>query len=204
MFTGLVSAVGTVVAARPAAGGGLDQDQAASYRGVTLGESIAVDGACLTVARKRRGGFGVRIVATTLERTDFGRRQVGDLVNLERALRAGDPLGGHLVQGHVDGVARVTGIRTRGDAMVVDLAVPASVARLSIPLGSITVAGVSLTINAILGPRIVQVSLIPVTREATTLGSLRVGDRVHVEADLIARYLAGQRGRGQRKHQRRA
>ena len=200
MFTGLVSAVGTVVGARPAGDGGLDLEIAASYRGLTLGESIVVDGACLTVARKRRGGFAVRVVATTLERTDFGRRQVGDRVNLERALRVGDRLGGHLVQGHVDGVARVRRVRQVGDAMVVDLAVPAAVARLSMPLGSITVAGVSLTVNAVPARGVVQVSLIPVTRSATTLGSLRVGDRVHVEGDLLARYVAGQRGRrGQRK-----
>ncbi len=199
MFTGLISAVGTVVGARSAPDGGLDLEVTARYRGVTLGESIAVDGACLTVARKRRGGFGVRIVATTLARTDFGRRRLGDRVNLERALRAGDRLGGHLVQGHVDGVARVARVEALGDALVVDLAVPVAVARLSAPLGSITVAGVSLTVNAVPRRGVVQVSLIPVTREGTTLGSLRVGDRVHVEGDLIARYLVGLVGRNSRR-----
>jgi len=202
VFTGLVSAVGRIVGVRQIPGGGLDLEVAAPFRGLALGESVAVDGACLTVARKCRGGFAVRIVATSLARTEFGRRRVGDSVNLERALRAGDRLGGHLVQGHVDGVARVTRVQTVGDAMVVDLAVPLSVARISVPLGSITVAGVSLSVNAIPRAGVVQVALIPTTRAKTTLGRIRRGDRVHVEGDVIGRYLAGllaQRRRGSAK-----
>lgn len=189
MFTGLVTAVGRVVRAERAQDGGLDLDLAAPYRGVTLGESIAVDGACLTVARLRRGGFGVDVVTTTLRRTTFGSRRVGDRVNLERALRVGERLGGHLVQGHVDGIARVVGSRRVGDAMVVDLVVPRAVARVSVPLGSITVGGVSLTVNAMPRVGVVQVSMVPFTREHTTLGSLRRGDRVHVESDTIGKYL---------------
>lgn len=196
MFSGLVSAVGRVVRVRPDRLGGIDLDIASPYRRLALGESIAVDGACLTVARAIRGGFGVRVVATTAERTLFAGAVVGQRVNLERALRAGDRLGGHLVQGHVDGIATVRGTRWKGDAWLVDLAVPASVAKVSIPLGSITVAGVSLTVNAKLPGLGVQVSLIPHTLDHTTLGSLRRADRVHVEGDLFGKYVAALGARG--------
>ena len=188
MFTGLITAVGRITRVGRERGG-LDLDIAAPYRGLVPGESIAVDGACLTVARKVRGGFGVRAIATTLDRTLFGQRQVGDPVNLERALAAGDRLGGHLVQGHVDGVGVVRSVRRRGDAVLIDLKVPAAVARVSVPLGSITVAGVSLTVNAVRNPGIIQVSLIPHTLAVTTLGTLEPGDRVHVEGDVIGKYL---------------
>jgi riboflavin synthase len=189
MFTGIVTAVGTVIRARPAAPGGLVLDIRAGFPGLTPGESIAVDGACLTVARRIPGGFRVRVVATTMERTRFGTLKPGDRVNLERAARVGDRLGGHLVQGHVDGVARVVKVQHRGDARLVDLAVPAAVARVSVPLGSITVAGVSLTVNAVVRQGIIQVSLIPHTLAATTLGSLGPGAAVHVEGDLLGKYL---------------
>ncbi len=189
MFTGLVSARGRVVAVRADGEGGREIDLAAPYRGLEVGESIAVDGACLTVARKVRGGFRVRVVRTTLDRTLFGTVRVGTMVNLERAARVGDRLGGHLVQGHVDGIARVVRTARRGDAWLVDLAVPAAVARVSIPLGSITVAGVSLTVNARPRPGIIQVSLIPHTLAVTTLGTLRAGSRVHVEGDVIGKYV---------------
>ncbi len=189
MFTGLVSARGRVAAVRADGEGGREIDLAAPYRGLEVGESIAVDGACLTVARKVRGGFRVRVVRTTLDRTLFGTVRVGTMVNLERAARVGDRLGGHLVQGHVDGIARVVRTARRGDAWLVDLAVPAAVARVSIPLGSITVAGVSLTVNARPRPGIIQVSLIPHTLAVTTLGTLRAGSRVHVEGDVIGKYV---------------
>lgn len=168
---------------------GVDLTIAAPWRNLSLGESVAVNGACLTVAAKGRGWFRVRAVRTTLERTLLGALVAGDRVNLERALAVGDRLGGHLVQGHVDGVARVAGTARRGDAWLVDLAVPREVARVSVPLGSITVDGVSLTVNAIPRPGIIQVSLIPFTRGHTTLGGLRPGDRVHVEGDLIGKYV---------------
>ena len=196
MFSGLVTAVGRVVRIRPDRTGGIDLEIAAPYRGLTLGESIAVDGACLTVARKIRGGFGVRIVATTVGRTLFAGTAVGQRVNLERALRVGDRLGGHLVQGHVDGIATVRATRWNGDAWLVDLVVPAAVARVSVPLGSITVSGVSLTVNAKLPGRGVQVSLIPHTLDHTTLGTLRRTGRVHVEGDLIGKYVVALGTRG--------
>ncbi len=189
MFTGIVTAVGTVRRRTADRAGGVDLTIAAPWRGLALGESIAVDGACLTVAARGRGWFRVHAIATTLRRTLLGTLATGDRVNLERALKAGDRLGGHLVQGHVDGVARVARTVTEGDAQLVDLAVPAGVARVSVPLGSITVAGVSLTVNAIPRAGIIQISLIPYTRDHTTLGALRRGDRVHVEGDLIGKYV---------------
>lgn len=199
MFTGLVTAVGRIRAVVPDDTGGLDLEIQAPWRGLEVGESIAVDGACLTVATRTRGGFSVRVVATTVARTLFGAARVGQKVNLERAARVGDRLGGHLVQGHVDGVATVVSVRRKGDARLLDLRVPKVVAEVSIPLGSITVAGVSLTVNARPRPGIIQVSLIPHTLEATTLGDLGRGDTVHVEGDVIGKYVremlrAGRRG----------
>lgn len=189
MFTGIVTAVGRVRRVAPTSEGGLDLEVAAGFRGVALGESIAVQGACLTVIGRGRGWFRVRAVRSTLARTRLAALGRGDRVNLERAVRAGDRLGGHLVQGHVDGVARITSRRVRGDAVVLDLAVPAAVSRVSIPLGSITVDGVSLTVNAIPRRGTVRVALIPFTRLHTTLGERERGDRVHVEADLIGKYV---------------
>jgi len=189
MFTGLITAVGRVRGAKRAPDGGLDLTISAPYRGLTIGESIAVNGACLTVVARGAGWFRVHLVDTTLERTRFGSLRAGSRVNLERALRLGDRLGGHLVQGHVDGVGKVVGRRTEGDALLLDLSVPAAVARVSIPLGSITVDGVSLTVNRVVRRGIIQVSLIPHTRTATTLGALGVGSRVHLEGDLIGKYL---------------
>lgn len=194
MFTGIVNAVGTVTKATRAAGNGKPEPGLtlairAPYRAVRKGESIAVNGACLTVERVVKGGFTVHVVETTQGRTLFGEYAAGRRVNLERALRAADRLGGHLVQGHVDGVAEVVRVAQHGDAWVCDLRVPLEVRDVSIPRGSITVDGVSLTINALLGPDLMQVSLIPFTREHTTLGALRAGDRVHVEGDVLGKYV---------------
>lgn len=188
MFTGLVAAVGSVRRVATV-DGGLDLAIEVEWNDLVLGESIAVDGACLTVAELGSGWFGVRVVATSLERTNFGSYQVGRRVNLERALAVGDRLGGHLVQGHVDGVGTVTGIRSEGDATLVDLAVPAAVAEVSIPLGSVTVDGVSLTVNAIPAAGQIQLSLIPFTLLHTTLRDRRVGDVVHVEGDTVGKYV---------------
>jgi riboflavin synthase len=183
-----VTAVGRVRRVR-AGSDGLSLDITAPYRGLRKGESIAVDGACLTIERAAAGGFTVHVIQTTLDRTMFGSYEKGRRVNLERSLRAGDRLGGHLVQGHVDGIATVRRRLERGDAWLLDLEVPASVARVSIPLGSITVGGVSLTVNAISDPGVIQVSLIPFTFQHTNLGALQPGDRVHVEGDTIGKYV---------------
>jgi len=194
MFTGIVSAVGRVAKATREAGNGkpetgLTLTVRASFKGVKRGESIAVNGACLTVERVLKGGFTVHVVETTAGRTLLGEYAVGRPVNLERALRAADRLGGHFVQGHVDGVALVERVTQGEDAWIYDLRVPRSVREISIPHGAITVDGVSLTINDLPGPDSVQISLIPFTRAHTTLGTLRVGDRVHVEGDVLGKYV---------------
>lgn len=194
MFTGIVSAVGRIAKATRDAGNGkretgLTLAIRAPYKGVKQGESIAVNGACLTVERVLKGGFAVHVVETTEGRTLFGEYTVGRPVNLERALRATDRLGGHIVQGHVDGVAVVERVARAGDAWVFDLRVPQAVREISIPHGAVTVDGVSLTINDLPGPDSVQIALIPFTYEHTTLGTLRGGDRVHVEGDVLGKYV---------------
>src|SRR3989441_1544345 len=155
MFTGIVTAVGTVAKATRETGNGkretgLTLTIRAPYRGLRKGESIAVNGACLTVERLVKGGFAVHVVETTRDRTLFAEYARGRRVNLERAMRAADRLGGHLVQGHVDGVAEVVRVEGpgRGDALVCDLRVPRGVRAVCIPQGSITVDGVSLTIRS--------------------------------------------------------
>lgn len=188
MFTGLVTAIGRIKAARRGADG-LSLTIGAPCRGLRRGESIAVDGACLTVERTGKGWFSVHVVATSLDRTRFGDMVRGHRVNLERSLRASDRLGGHLVQGHVDGVGTVERVARREDAWLLDLRVPREVARLTVLLGSITVDGVSLTVNALPAPGLIQVSLIPFTFEHTTLGERAPGDRVHLEGDTIAKYV---------------
>jgi len=188
VFTGIVTAVGTVRRAEATAGG-LALEIHAPYADLELGESVAVDGACLTVARVANGGFGVHIVPSSLERTLFGEYRPGRRVNLERALAVGDRLGGHLVQGHVDGVGRIAAVARQEDAWLVDVEVPEEVSRVSIPLGSITVDGVSLTVNAQPSPRTIQLSLVPFTLERTTLGDRRPGDGVHLEGDLLGKYV---------------
>src|SRR5438034_1134895 len=194
MFSGIVSAVGRVANTTRETGNGkretgLTLTIRAPYKGIKKGESIAVNGACLTVERTLKGGFSVHVVETTEGRTLFGEYVAGRPVNLERALRATDRLGGPVVQGDVDGVAVVQRVERRGDAWVYDVRVPDAVREVSIPHGAITVDGVSLTINDLPGKDLVQISLIPFTREHTTLGTLGVGDRVHVEGDVLGKYV---------------
>jgi len=191
MFTGIVSTVGRVAKATRTGSGewGVVMEIRAPFRNVKRGESVAINGACLTVEQVKRGGFTVRAVNTTLARTLFGEYAAGRAVNLERAVRAGDPLGGHLVQGHVDGVAMVESVTPHGDAVIVGLRVPRGVREVCITHGSITVDGVSLTVDALPQSGLVQVSLIPFTREYTTLGKIEPGARVHVEGDVIGKYV---------------
>ncbi|MGN6390951.1 MAG: riboflavin synthase [Gemmatimonadales bacterium] len=189
MFTGIVTAVGRV-ARRDRSDGGLELTIATPYQDLAPGESIAVDGACLTVQQTAGQEFTAHIIRTSLDRTNFSAYDVGRTLNLERALRMGERLGGHLVQGHVDGVGTVERVAAREDARLLDLKVPAEVGRVSVPLGSITVDGVSLTVNAIPTPGVIQISLIPFTLQHTTLGERRPGDRVHLEADTIGKYVA--------------
>ena len=194
MFTGIVSAIGRVEAVSPNGGSGQGDGGRvvrirAPYRGLKKGESIAVNGACLTVEKVMKGGFTVHAVQTTLGRTLIGDWQKGRAVNLERAVRAADLLGGHIVQGHVDGVGTVERVVTQGDALLLDVRLPPEIAETTILHGSITVDGVSLTVNALPSELVMQVSLVPFTREHTTLGTLGQGDQVHVEADVLGKYV---------------
>ncbi len=188
MFTGIITEVGSVARADHDADG-LELTIRSSYSDLEPGESIAVDGACLTVQELSHGTFQAHVIRTSLDRTRFADYVPGQRVNLERALRLGDRLGGHLVQGHVDGLGWVEMVTERDDARLLNIRVPPSVGRTSVPQGSITVDGVSLTVNAKLGPDLIQISLIPFTLQHTTLGERRVGDRVHLEADTIGKYV---------------
>jgi riboflavin synthase len=188
MFTGIITAIGTVRHSSNGAAG-LELTIECPYPDLEVGESVAVDGACLTVQAVEKGDFSAHIIRTSLERTCFASYQRGRRVNLERALRVGDRLGGHLVQGHVDAVGTVQSVDQRGEARLLNLEVPRDIGDISIPLGSITVDGVSLTVNAKPEPRLVQISLIPFTLQHTTLGERQVGDQVHLEADTIGKYV---------------
>jgi riboflavin synthase len=188
MFSGLVDDVGVIerVAETTA---GRELVVRCRYDDLVPGESIALNGACLTVRECGGGWFSVGAVVTTLGRTTIDGWSAGSQVNLERASRVGDRLGGHIVQGHVDGVGIVRRVAEDADALLIDVAVPADVDELVVPHGSITVDGVSLTVNAIPGAGEVQVSIIEYTRRHTTLGALREGDRVHVEGDIIGKFV---------------
>jgi len=188
MFTGLVDDVGTIERlSRTDAG--LEMRVRCGYDDLADGESVSVSGVCLTVREHGKGFFTTAAMITTLAVTTVAEWQVGRRLNLERALRAGDRLGGHFVQGHVDAVARVTRAESVEDALLVELAVPAELSDLMVARGSIAVDGVSLTISALPAPDVVQVSLIEYTRNHTTLGALRTGDTVNVEADVIAKHV---------------
>ncbi|MGE5804127.1 MAG: riboflavin synthase [Gemmatimonadota bacterium] len=194
MFTGIVSAVGRIESVSLNGGkgtgdGGRVLRIRAPYRALKKGESIAVNGACLTVEKVTKGSFTVHAVQTTLGRTLIGEWRKGGTVNLERAVRAADLMGGHIVQGHVDGVGTVQRIAEADDAVLVDIRVPREVEETTVLHGAITVDGVSLTVNELPSGGVVQVSLVPFTREHTTLGRLKQGDRVHVEADVLGKYV---------------
>ena len=187
MFTGLVEDVGTIEAVRntPA---GRELRVRSRFDRLEAGESIALDGACLTVREHGACWFTVAAVTTTLERTTIGDWSAGRRVNLERAMRADSRFGGHIVLGHVDGVGVVAGIEASGDARIVNVTIPESLAELMIPHGSLAVDGVSLTVNELPAPDLVQLSLIEYTLQHTTLGELRPGRRVHIEGDVIGKY----------------
>ena len=187
MFTGLIEQVGEVESVRQTEAG-RELRIRAPFTDLAAGESIALNGACLTVREFGPGWFDAAAVLTTLERTTIGAWKAGTRVNLERSLRATDRLGGHIVQGHVDCVGVVASRDLAGDAVLIDLSLPASIEPLFVLHGSIAVDGVSLTVNE-LKPGGLQLSLIDYTLRHTTLGDLRAGSRVHVEADIIAKHL---------------
>lgn len=195
MFTGIVTDVGRVRAVEPAGDVRFAIETAYDMNAVEIGASIACDGCCLTVVDKGASWFAVTASAETLGCTTLGGWAVGTRVNLERALRVGDELGGHIVSGHVDGVATVAERRQEGDSIRLSFDLPERLAPYVAPKGSIAVAGVSLTVNEVEGARF-GVNVIPHTQKATTLGALKPGDKVNVEIDLLARYVARLVGRG--------
>jgi riboflavin synthase len=193
VFTGLVETTG-VLAERTSRGPGARLFIRAELAGeaLAMGESITVDGACLSVVEIRADGFAVDATSETLARTTLGDGTPGKRVNLERALRAADRLGGHIVTGHVDAVGTLIERNAVGEAFAMTFSLPASLQRFVAEKGSITVAGVSLTVNAVRRgePAAFDVMLIPITLRVTSLGDLAPGDRVNLEVDLVARYVA--------------
>jgi len=197
MFTGIVQAVGEVRAVTPRGGdvefvfavGTLD------LNGVASGDSISVSGCCLTVTRLTGDSFAADASLETLQVTTLGRWQMGQRVNLEKALRAGDPLGGHYVTGHVDGIATVVGTAADARSLRMEFEVPAPLARYIARKGSVCIDGVSLTVNDVAKNRF-GVNLIPHTLAVTTLGGCQAGTQVNVEVDIIARYLERMRAVG--------
>jgi riboflavin synthase len=192
MFTGIVEAVGEVAQVRGSSG---DRDltvaQTELAARLTLGASVAVDGVCLTVTALDGPRFTVHAIAETLRVTTVGGLRPGQRVNLETALRAGAPVGGHFVQGHVDAVGTVAGLGRQGDSVHLQIkAAPAVVAQL-VPKGSVAVDGVSLTVGPHLARERFEVFLIPHTLAATTLGLRKVGDRVNLETDILGKYVLG-------------
>ena len=191
MFTGIITDIGTVAAVEMR--GDMRARIACNYdmAGVDMGASIACDGICLTVVAKGMDWFEVDISAETLARTNIGANgwQTGQRINLERALRVGDELGGHIVSGHVDGIARVVGARDEGDSLRLSFEAPQGLARFIAPKGSVALNGTSLTVNEVQGTRF-GVNLIPHTREVTTWGDVAEGDLVNLEIDTLARYVA--------------
>jgi len=187
MFTGLIEQIGEIVSVRQT-DAGRELRIRAPYSDLSDGESIAVNGACLTVREHGDDWFTTAAITTTLERTTIGDWKQGTRVNLERSLRASDRLGGHIVQGHVDFVARVRAVNRTGDALLIDLDIPGAFEPLFVLHGAVAVDGVSLTVNDLLTHGI-QLSLIEYTLRHTTLGDLTPGARVHVEADVVAKHV---------------
>jgi riboflavin synthase len=189
MFTGLVETIGTITRHAPDGAGGTVLTLAAPFAGeLALGESVAVNGVCLTVTQRTPETFLVQAGPETLRRTNLGTLRDGDRVNLERSLRLGDRLGGHLVQGHVDGVGQVAAREPQGEWETVWFAVPPELAAQMVTKGSVTVDGVSLTLVDVLADRF-SVALIPHTLAATTLGFKQPGDAVNIETDVFGKYV---------------
>ena len=199
MFTGIVTDIGEVLETerrgdlRARIGTGYD------VAGIDIGASIACDGVCLTVialGRTPKNWFDVEISAETLSKTNLDRWQAGTRINLERALKVGDELGGHIVSGHVDGLAEVVRVAPEGDSLRVTFRAPHALAGFIAPKGSVALNGTSLTVNEVDGTDF-GINFIPHTQKATTWGGVKVGDRVNLEVDTMARYVARLREWGQ-------
>lgn len=189
MFTGIVTDLGRVRAVLPGGDTGFEIDTHYDTSTIAVGASIACSGVCLTAIELGKGSFRAQASTETLARSTLGHWRVGTPVNLERSLKLGDELGGHLVAGHVDGVGRLVSLREEGDSVCLVFEAPAALAPGIASKGSVAVDGVSLTVNEVTGARF-GVNIIPHTRAVTSLGSLKVGDPVNLELDLIARYVA--------------
>lgn len=188
MFTGLVEESGRILGLE---NGGLARLEVAAdlvTRDVSAGDSVSVNGTCLTVSEKVEGALVFYAMNETLRRTALGGLSEGSLVNLERAMSAGSRFGGHIVQGHVDGVGEVLSVRLEGDAEIWEFAAPETVLRYTVEKGSICVDGISLTVVSV-GERSFTVSILPQTRENTNLREREAGDRVNLEADVIGKYV---------------
>ena len=188
MFTGLVEDRGEVVA-KEAKGPAVRFVFRSKLTDLALGESIAIDGACLTVVASKNGTFDMDATHETLARTTLGALELGSQVNLERALKVGDRLGGHLVTGHIDGVGSLVKREPIGESVAMSFSMPHELSKFVAEKGSIAVSGVSLTVNGVKGD-VFDVVIIPHTLRETTLGSLAIGGHVNLEIDLIARYVA--------------
>lgn len=193
MFTGIITDIGTIRTVERR--GDLRARIGTSYdpAGIDLGASIACDGCCLTVvdrgADDHGGWFDVDVSAESLSKTALGAWDTGSRINLERSLKVGDELGGHIVSGHVDGTAAILSITPEGDSMRYLFEAPVALARFIAPKGSVALQGTSLTVNEVEGARF-GVNLIPHTQQVTTWGGMQAGDRVNLEIDTLARYVA--------------
>jgi len=189
MFTGIVTDIGTVVARETRGDTHFRIQTRYETASIDIGASIACAGVCLTVVQKGTDWFAVDVSAESLSRTTLGNWKDGSAINLERSLKVGDELGGHIVSGHVDGVGEVVATRSEGDSLRIDFRAPASLAGFIAEKGSITIDGASLTVNGVDGA-VFGVNLIPHTQQVTTLGKLKAGDKVNLEIDVLARYVA--------------
>lgn len=191
MFTGIITDIGTVLAVEMRGDMRARIGCAYDMATVDMGASIACDGVCLTVVAKGGSWFDVDISGETLSKTNIGTGgwPVGHRLNLERALRVGDELGGHIVSGHVDGLARVVQMRDEGDSLRLTFEAPAALARFIAPKGSVALNGTSLTVNEVSDNRF-GINLIPHTRQVTTWGDVAEGDAINLEIDTLARYVA--------------
>lgn len=189
MFTGIVSDVGEVRSVMPGGDTGFAIATSFATREIAIGASIACAGVCLTVTETGEDWFAVQASAETLSRTTLHTWRPGTRVNLERALRMGDELGGHILTGHVDAVAEIVGRRTEGDSLRFTIEVPAPFEKAIAPKGAVALDGISLTVNEVDGRRF-GVNIIPHTQAKTSLSAAVIGDRVNLEIDVLARYVA--------------
>lgn len=191
MFTGIITDIGKIAAVEQRGDLRARISTAYDMAGVDMGASIACNGVCLTVVGKGPDWFDVDISAETISKTNIGHHGwvAGTRINLERALKVGDELGGHIVSGHVDGVADLVAMRDEGDSLRLTFEAPPELARFIAPKGSVALNGTSLTVNEVAGNRF-GINLIPHTQEVTTWGAVKVGDKVNLEIDTLARYVA--------------